>query len=204
MPSLRTVTTTLTYRSSKLSQTLPHSPIPILAMETRTPSPKPMSTSNNHTTGRTSPPPPPPLVWLWTCHLCKRTYPLGATRRCLEDGHFFCAGVTEVRRPTPRELKAAGGGLVVRRHAPCASEFDYAGWKRWGEWRRWRLGMPPAPQDQQQQPQHPWGGDEGGDGGGHVARGGCGAYCDFPSECRWREQALSPASPRLASGAWLS
>ncbi|OCK91714.1 uncharacterized protein K441DRAFT_483120, partial [Cenococcum geophilum 1.58] len=35
-------------------------------------------------------PPPSPLQWLWQCHQCHRKYPLGVTRRCLDDGHFFC------------------------------------------------------------------------------------------------------------------
>ncbi|KAF2456941.1 hypothetical protein BDY21DRAFT_269818, partial [Lineolata rhizophorae] len=37
-----------------------------------------------------APPPQAPLPWLWQCHLCQRMYPLGTTRRCLEDGHYFC------------------------------------------------------------------------------------------------------------------
>ncbi|KAF2147265.1 uncharacterized protein K452DRAFT_217695, partial [Aplosporella prunicola CBS 121167] len=37
-----------------------------------------------------SPPPAPALRWIWQCHICKSVYPLGATRRCLDDGHFFC------------------------------------------------------------------------------------------------------------------
>ncbi|KAF1963326.1 hypothetical protein CC80DRAFT_397684, partial [Byssothecium circinans] len=34
--------------------------------------------------------PPSPLQWVWQCHQCRRTYSLGVTRRCLEDGHHFC------------------------------------------------------------------------------------------------------------------
>lgn len=70
------------------------------------------------------PHPPPPLQWLWTCHLCHSRYPLGATRRCLHDGHLFCAGVAVSKRTG-----------AVRKRVACSSEFDYLGWKAWGEWR---------------------------------------------------------------------
>ncbi|KAI9053996.1 hypothetical protein LZ554_002940 [Drepanopeziza brunnea f. sp. 'monogermtubi'] len=35
--------------------------------------------------------PPFPYPWIWRCHLCHSVYRLGVTRRCLEDGHFFCS-----------------------------------------------------------------------------------------------------------------
>ncbi|KAM3414136.1 hypothetical protein BST61_g10794 [Cercospora zeina] len=76
------------------------------------------------------PPPANPLHWLWQCHKCNRVYQLGVTRRCLDDGHFFCAGTTVVKKGRGKN------GRVVRRHAACASEFDYQGWKQWGVWRR--------------------------------------------------------------------
>jgi hypothetical protein len=166
--------TTVPYRPSKLSQTHPpHSPIPVLAIETRpTVQQTPNRSLSRSAIGSAppSPPPPKPLVWVWTCHLCHRIYPIGATRRCLEDGHLFCAGVSEVRRPS----RQSGATPVFRRHAACSSEFDYAGWKSWGEWRR-----------RQQQQQQRLGArvDSGGDG----VRGarGCGDGCDYPSECRW-------------------
>ena len=72
-----------------------------------------------------------PLQWLWTCHQCHRTYALGVTRRCLEDGHFFCAGLSPTinwRKSTNPRKKRAGRA--------CGSEFDYAGWKAWGRWKR--------------------------------------------------------------------
>lgn len=61
--------------------------------------------------------------------MCNRVYKLGVTRRCLDDGHFFCAGTTVVKRS-----RKTGKQLV--RHKACASEFDYQGWKAWGTWRR--------------------------------------------------------------------
>ncbi|GIZ48318.1 hypothetical protein CKM354_001138500 [Cercospora kikuchii] len=76
------------------------------------------------------PPPSDPLHWLWQCHKCSRVYQLGVTRRCLDDGHFFCAGTTVVKKGRGKN------GRVVRKHAACASEFDYQGWKQWGVWRR--------------------------------------------------------------------
>ncbi|PIA95669.1 hypothetical protein CB0940_10125 [Cercospora beticola] len=76
------------------------------------------------------PPPSDPLHWLWQCHKCNRVYQLGVTRRCLDDGHLFCAGTTVVKKCRGKN------GRVVRRHAACASEFDYQGWKQWGVWRR--------------------------------------------------------------------
>lgn len=75
--------------------------------------------------------PPPPLQWLWQCHQCRRTYSLGVTRRCLEDGHAFCAGTTTVKA-WRRPLRA----VRARKHRACASEFDYQGWKAWGRWKR--------------------------------------------------------------------
>ena len=65
------------------------------------------------------------MPWVWTCHLCRSHYPLAATRRCLEDGHHFCAG-TSIDRRTGK----------IRKHNACASEFDYTGWKAYGDWRR--------------------------------------------------------------------
>lgn len=77
---------------------------------------------------RRSIPPPPtekPMAWIWICHLCHSRYPLGATRRCLVDGHFYCSGETD--KPSLKKKK---------KNKACSSEFDYAAWKQWGEWRR--------------------------------------------------------------------
>ncbi|OAL27064.1 hypothetical protein AYO20_09872 [Fonsecaea nubica] len=73
-------------------------------------------------------PPPPqsePLPWVWICHLCHSRYPLGVTRRCLVDGHYYCSGQTD--RPSLRKKK---------KPRACSCEFDYAAWKAWGTWRR--------------------------------------------------------------------
>ncbi|KIX94331.1 uncharacterized protein Z520_10041 [Fonsecaea multimorphosa CBS 102226] len=74
------------------------------------------------------PPPPPqqqPVPWMWICHLCHSRYPLGVTRRCLVDGHYYCSGQTD--RPSLRKKK---------KPKACSSEFDYVAWKSWGAWRR--------------------------------------------------------------------
>lgn len=65
------------------------------------------------------------MPWVWTCHLCRSRYPLAATRRCLDDGHPFCAG-TSIDRRNGR----------IKKHNACGSEFDYTGWKAYGDWRR--------------------------------------------------------------------
>lgn len=115
--------------------------------------------------------PSAPLQWVWTCHACTRTYPLGATRRCLDDGHHFCAGTTVVK-----SWRKDGPRRRMKKHRACASEFDFAGWKGWGRWRR---GVPTRP--------------------GKAVAGkslrplmldtnkekNCWINCDYPSHCRW-------------------
>ena len=76
------------------------------------------------------PPPESPLPWIWQCHLCRNRYPLGVTRRCLYDGHYYCSGETNVKN-----LKKKKKG-----HA-CSSEFDYEGWDEYGEWKRKALAV---------------------------------------------------------------
>jgi hypothetical protein len=71
-----------------------------------------------------TPPPPQPLAWVWQCHLCRTRYPLGVTRRCLLDGHFYCCGETD--RPN----------LKRKKKQSCSSEFDYIGWKAMEQWKR--------------------------------------------------------------------
>jgi hypothetical protein len=136
--------------------------------------------------------PLPPLLWLWTCHVCKRTYPLGATRRCLEDGHFFCAGISEIKRPRRGSQAAAAAATsapMFRRHTPCSSEFDYAGWKTWGEWRRGKLDMAALTQRVER---------------GRSHGGGCADYCDFPSQCRRRQSAaLALDAVKIARSTWM-
>ena len=122
-----------------------------------------------------TPPPAVPAAWIWSCHLCHSTFPLGATRRCLHDGHYFCAGAS-VNVRTGR----------VRRHKPCGSVFDYDGWERVGEWRQeeqhlqreataratvkyTRTTTREVLNLQQQSNTH-----------------NCWIDCNYPSECRWR------------------
>jgi hypothetical protein len=50
---------------------------------------------------------------------------LGATRRCLLDGHFYCSG--EIDRPNLKKKKKGQS---------CSSEFDYIGWKATEQWKR--------------------------------------------------------------------
>lgn len=69
------------------------------------------------------PPPEEPLPWMWQCHSCRRTYRLGVTRRCLNDGHYFCMGTKSVKH----------GRTRVR---ACASEYDYERWATWQQWRQ--------------------------------------------------------------------
>ena len=71
------------------------------------------------------PQPANPLAWIWQCHLCNSRYHLSVTRRCLQDGHFYCSGETD--RPNLKRKK---------RGQSCSSEFDYIGWREWGEWKR--------------------------------------------------------------------
>lgn len=141
-------------------------------------------------------PPSEPLHWLWQCHKCSRVYQLGVTRRCLDDGHYFCSGTTTVRRKK-------GSGRKVLRHQACASEFDYQGWKAWGAWRR---DVAQRVQDAAELEAF-MNGDEdvpmplslpgrkvsaltttGLEGKGSHVHKDCWGNCDYPSECRWGKQ----------------
>ncbi|KAI9738806.1 MAG: hypothetical protein M1834_008313 [Cirrosporium novae-zelandiae] len=62
--------------------------------------------------------------WLWTCHVCSRRYPVSVTRRCLNDGHQYCFGVT----------KHVRYGTLF--HDRCITVFDYCGWQLWGNMKR--------------------------------------------------------------------
>jgi hypothetical protein len=97
--------------------------------QTHTPAP----VSSPPTTSNITPTPDSPLPWLWTCHSCHTSYPLGATRRCLDDGHTFCAGVSSVKRRGRNGVRKER-----RRSRACGSEFDYTGWKAWSRWRKAR------------------------------------------------------------------
>ena len=124
------------------------------------------------------------------------------TRRCLDDGHYFCAGTTTVKRS-----KRTGNKKTIR-HKACASEFDYQGWNAWGTWRRdvaeqiaaaaaleeylddqpMSLPVPTVPEEgrwlrgtwtgravSNKSVRDYWGKD-------------CWNTCDYPSECRWGKQ----------------
>lgn len=126
MRSTLTVTST-PFRSSNLA--IP--PSPFTPQLPASPPAKPSTKSAAPKIALTVPPPPQePLKWLWQCHCCARIYHLGTTRRCLDDGHYFCAGAPVTKRDRKTGLK------VTRKSRACASEFDYAGWKAWGTWRR--------------------------------------------------------------------
>ena len=134
----------------------PRSPLFPQARERPTPTPLP---SSLHAASTPPPPPPPPVAWLWQCHLCNRVYRLGTTRRCLDDGHFFCSGPPAINPALPparkrRRPRGSRGGA-------CASEFDYVGYKAWAVWRRHYARPAAAP-----------------------ARD-CWRLCDYPSHCRW-------------------
>ncbi|CAD0091282.1 unnamed protein product [Aureobasidium vineae] len=157
--------------------------------------------------------PPPtrqPMKWLWACHLCNRQYNLSVTRRCLDDGHYFCAGTSMVR-------SRKDGLKKLKRHKACSSEFDYAGWKDWGVWKCNLLTLT----EQQRLLNTPcdsvFDGDDSGDDeleeisttasvasptfagvAGHTSSRrfakplrpvkDCWNRCDYPSECRWGRQ----------------
>ncbi len=70
-----------------------------------------------------APPPVSPLPWVWQCHLCRNRYPLGVTRRCLYDGHYYCSGDTG--QPNLKKKKGRA----------CSSEFDYEGWEEYSDWK---------------------------------------------------------------------
>ncbi|PVH80847.1 hypothetical protein DL98DRAFT_571480 [Cadophora sp. DSE1049] len=110
--------------------------------------------------------PPTPYPWIWKCHLCNSIYRLGVTRRCLEDGHSFCAVVGPPASPISpppsssssgeekggsngakqalKKAKAKAKRKRDRKRAAtrgCRAEFDYGGWSAYNAWRRevWSL-----------------------------------------------------------------
>ncbi|KAJ4984997.1 hypothetical protein SVAN01_09519 [Stagonosporopsis vannaccii] len=130
------------------------------------------------------PAPQTPLTWQWTCHACHTAYALGATRRCLEDGHFFCAGESVVRKK---------GKTRRRKSKACGSAFDYQGWKGWGRWRRGSYTHAPSRGERVEGVVDTWWNREG----RSVEEGedrekkkkkkkkDCWHTCDYPSQCRW-------------------
>ena len=71
-----------------------------------------------------------PMPWIWSCHRCHTRYLLGTTRRCLQDGHYFCGGTT---------VDQISG--KVKKHKACMSEFDYTGWEDFGRWKKTVTGQ---------------------------------------------------------------
>lgn len=119
-----TMTSTLHPHQPQRPSFLHISTQPSLHSKTFAPSPvTPHSFHDTHT--HTTLPPQLPSAWIWTCHKCRATYRLGTTRRCLNDGHLFCAGGTCMNQRTGH----------VRKHKACSSTFDYAGWRAWATWR---------------------------------------------------------------------
>lgn len=131
--------------------------------------PQPLATSPSSSYTPTSteveyqPPPRSPCAFIWRCHLCGNHYPLGVTRRCLTDGHYYCYG-----QDTDRNIKRK------RRGKSCFSIFDYHGWEEWNEWRKqtqdfnFHLGK----EDYTPTP---------------VVTRNCWENCHFPSACRYLE-----------------
>ena len=126
-----------------------------------------------------------PYPWIWRCHICHSVYSLGVTRRCLEDGHFFCS-LPNQNTSSPPSVSSDCEFLSVdelaekskeerrkRKRRPrqaCRSEFDYTGWNKYNIWRREahiiqaeNNGISPTGK------------------GPHLPN--CWIECDFPSEC---------------------
>ncbi|KAI9833115.1 MAG: hypothetical protein M1826_000482 [Phylliscum demangeonii] len=118
--------------------------------------------------------PPAPLPWVWKCHLCRSTYLLGVTRRCLHDGHYFCSGTVTVKRGRRKALS-------------CTSEFDYSGWATWRNWRKQAHRPSPVPS--------PFGAPPP---AARLTPHSCWTDCAYPSDCRW-SLAREPDSPVVAA-----
>ncbi|KAK7552488.1 hypothetical protein IWX49DRAFT_630308 [Phyllosticta citricarpa] len=196
---------TAPFKSSRLA--IPPSPfsprLPLTPPATPPKAQLPRPSNKRALSSPSTPPPSAPLNWLWQCHVCYRAYPLGATRRCLDDGHYFCSGTTAVSK-----RKGKASSRRTKRHRACASEFDYSSWKAWGEWRRsedallalHRKGGGAADADDDN--------DDDVDAmsvdSGYVSSSSgdraslpsqmkaqtkdCWNTCDYPSECRWGSQ----------------
>ncbi|KAK4497951.1 hypothetical protein PRZ48_010607 [Zasmidium cellare] len=170
------------FKSSYLS--IPPTPFsPRLPITPPASPPKTFTKSTTHTHLKAStdllPPPADPLPWLWQCHRCKRVYQLGVTRRCLDDGHFFCAGSTVVKRSKKNNYKK------VVRHQACASEFDYQGWKGWGVWRNEIQAQVKAAEALVRVEEGVW--FKGLFGKGKQGKD-CWNECHYPSECTWSKR----------------
>lgn len=176
MPKKRLAIHPAPFKSSHLSiPPSPFSPLspltPAARPKTRTPS---ASLIPANSTTRAVP--ATPLQWIWTCHACHSAYPLGATRRCLDDGHHFCAGNTMVKRWHHDDPKRR-----VKRHKACVSEFDYLGWKGWGRWKRASL----VPRTSAKVTGAARAEMADVSGVKEQDKKNCWMYCDYPSQCRW-------------------
>ncbi|KAI9885845.1 MAG: hypothetical protein M1823_002375 [Watsoniomyces obsoletus] len=125
-------------------------------------------------------PPTKPLPWTWSCHKCRQRYPLGVTRRCLEDGHFFCT--TRTSLTTGKTIQEGDGRRRCRGKKrrdrggrSCGSSFDYDGWTAWGAWRREIQGTKESRQKGEKN---------------------CLFNCDFPSDCQWSLQFQQPGQKK--------
>ena len=107
-------------------------------------------------------PPSKPLAWVWQCHICRSRYPLAVTRRCLNDGHYYCSGDTGATQRNVKRRKA---------NKSCTSEFDYVGWKAWEAWRRNSMALKAFAAGKEDGP---------------ILRGCQG--CSFPSQCRYEHR----------------
>ncbi|PQE09823.1 hypothetical protein CJF30_00010292 [Rutstroemia sp. NJR-2017a BBW] len=140
------------------------------------------------------PPPPIPYPWIWRCHICHSVYQLGVTRRCLEDGHYFCSLPTPSTTPlspspvTPTSPSSSTHPSRTppkkkRRRKPprgCRAEFDYSGWETYNLWRRETSLLTSQP------PRTPR----------LKTTKDCYRDCDFPSECQTIPCPSSSASKR--------
>lgn len=112
-------------------------------------------------------PPNKPLAWVWQCHQCRCRYPLAVTRRCLNDGHYYCSG--ESHNTTATATK----NLKRRKKATsCTSEFDYIGWAQWGTYRRKCVALQAYANEGSK---------------AEVQLKGC-LGCSFPSQCRYESR----------------
>lgn len=151
----------------------PASPLSPPPLTCRSPS-SPILTETNEDPSRSSPAPPPPRPWLWCCHKCHEHYRLGATSRCLNDGHTICF------HPMERVNKRTG---KRKQRQPCSTEFDYGGWKLWNEWRR--RNFPGRPTKNKRRTRD------------------CCRKCDYPSQCTDPNDStpstpgVGPLSPRI-------
>ncbi|KAG4026885.1 hypothetical protein MFRU_035g00370 [Monilinia fructicola] len=132
------------------------------------------------------PAPPIPYPWIWRCHICHSVYRLGVTRRCLEDGHYFCSLPTPPPSPSPMSPSPSSISLPSlisipkkkkkRRRQPrgCRAEFDYTGWEQYNQWRRETAAQKSASHALQTSHFGP----------PLKTNKDCYRDCDFPSECQ--------------------